>query len=41
MDIAVVAIVAYFLKLTIHPFSDVGRVDAMMTGLTFGHTYDL
>jgi hypothetical protein len=37
MDVAGVAIVAYFLKRTIYSFSDVGRVDAMVTILAFGH----
>ena len=37
MNIAGAAIVAYFLKGSIHPFSDVGKVDAMVTVLAFGH----
>ena len=37
MNVAVVAIVAYLLKRTLNPFSNVGRVDAMVTSLAFGH----
>jgi hypothetical protein len=37
MNVAGVAIVAYFLKITIHTFPDIGRVDAMATILAFGH----
>lgn len=36
MNIAGAAIVAYFLKRTIHPFLDESRVDAMVTSLK-GH----
>jgi hypothetical protein len=35
MNVAGVAIVAYFLKRTIHTFPAIGRVDACMTVLAF------
>ena len=41
MDIAGVAIVAYLLERTLNPFSDVGRVNTMMTSLAFGHASNL
>jgi len=41
MEITRVTEIAYFLKRTIHPFLDIGRVDAMVTILAFGHTYNL
>jgi hypothetical protein len=40
MNVANIAIVAYFLKRTPNSLPNVGGVNAVMTTLAFGHTYN-